>query len=551
MAKPDRPKPLVLGAALGNCVHVAGLLSFLELAEREGYRTRSLGCAVSVEALVEAIRRDQPELVAVSYRLTPEVGRNLLEDLVRRVREAGLADRRFVFGGTQPVADLARELDFFEAVFGSDASRESVLACLRNREEVVRPRNTADNLRDRLAANQGYPLLRHHFGQPTVAATVEGAAQIAEAAVLDVLSLGPDQNAQEFLFRPDQMRHELDGAGGVPIRSAADLEAIYQATRRGNYPLLRIYAGTQDLLQWAELSVATLHNAWGAIPLFWYNRLDGRSPRPLVESIRENQATMRWYAERGIPVECNEAHHWSLREAPDAVAVAAAFLGAYNAKAVGVATYVAQYMFNTPPRTWPKMDLAKMLAQRSLVESLHDEHFVSVTETRAGLGCFHADPDLAKGQLAASTVLQTALEPQIVHVVGYSEGHHAITAPELIESCRIVHGALAQCREGMPDPTRDPAVTFRRDELLTEAELILAAIRDLGGEATDPYCDPQVLAQAVRVGILDAPHLAGREEAWGRVVTTVAGGAVRAAHPETRQPIGEHCRLAHLETPIH
>jgi len=540
-------KPLVLGAALGNCVHVAGLLGFLKLAEQEAYRTRSLGCAVSVEALVEAIRQEQPEMVAVSYRLTPEVGRGLLEELVKRLREEGLTDRRFVFGGTEPVAEQARAIGLFDAVFGGDVSMEAVLGCLREQEATVQAPNTAGTLRDRLAANDGYPLLRHHFGQPTVAATVEGAGRIAEAGVLDVLSLGPDQNAQEFFFRPEQMSAELDGAGGVPLRSPQDLEAIYQATRRGNCPLVRIYAGTRDLLQWAELSVGTVHNAWGAIPLFWYNRLDGRSPRPLLESVRENQETMRWYAGRGLPVECNEAHHWSLREAPDTVAVAAAFLGAYNAKAMGVETYVAQYMFNTPPRTWPKMDLAKMLAKRALIERLHDASFVSVTQTRAGLGCFHSDPDEAKGQLAASTVLQVALDPQIVHVVGYSEGHHAITAPELIESCRIVHGALAQCREGMPDPAQDPAVTLRRDELLAESELTLAAIRQLGGGSSDAWRDPEVLVEAVRIGILDAPHLAHNPEACGRVVTGTIGGTVRALDPDTGAPLTERCRLEKLD----
>ncbi len=541
------PEPLALGAALGNCVHLAGLLGFLRLAEQEGFRTLSLGPAVSVERLVEAIDRHRPDLVAVSYRLTPEVARGLLQELAEQVRVRGLADRRFVFGGTEPVACEARQVGLFEAVFGGDADRDAVLACLRGQVPGVRPRNTADNLRDRLRDNHGYPLLRHHFGRPTVAATVEGARRIAEAGVLDVLSLGPDQNAQEFFFRPEQMRRELDGAGGVPLRRPEDLEAIYQATRCGNYPLVRIYAGTQDLLPWAELSVRTLHNAWGAVPLFWYNRLDGRSPRPLTESIRENQQAMRWYAERGIPVECNESHHWSLRAAPDAVAVAAAYLGAYNARAVGVRTYVAQYMFNTPPGIWPKMDLAKMLAKRALIERLHGADFVSVTQTRAGLACFRANPEEAKGQLAASTVMQLGLSPQIIHVVGYSEGDHAITADELIESCRLVHGALAQSLEGMPDPLCDPAVIRRRDELVAEAELTLHALGSLGeGRSEDPLTDPEVLAEAVKRGLLDAPHLAGNPEACGRVLTAVVGGASLTLDPATGAPLSERARLASL-----
>ena len=66
----ERPKT-VLGAALGECVHVAGVLNFLRLAEAEGYRTLFTGPATPVDALVAAVHRESPEIVAVSYRLTP------------------------------------------------------------------------------------------------------------------------------------------------------------------------------------------------------------------------------------------------------------------------------------------------------------------------------------------------------------------------------------------------------------------------------------------------------------------------------------------------
>ncbi len=49
---------------------------------------------------------------------------------------------------------------------------------------------------ERITWKAPFPLLRHHFGLPTVEATVEGIGQIAEARVLDVVSLGIDQDAQ-------------------------------------------------------------------------------------------------------------------------------------------------------------------------------------------------------------------------------------------------------------------------------------------------------------------------------------------------------------------
>ena len=206
-------------------------------------------------------------------------------------------------------------------------------------------------------------------------------------------------------------------------------------------------------MRWAPMLARTINNAWCAIPLFWYTQLDGRSPRPLREAIPETQALMRWHAEHGIPVEMNESHHWSLRDAPDVVAVVAAYLAAYNARAAGVRDYVQQLMFNNPPSTSPTMDLGKMLAKLELVESLQNERFRVWRETRGGLTSYPPDPSVARGHLAATVALQMQLKPHIVHIVGHTEAHHATTAAELIEACRIADGAISQCLLGLPDMT--------------------------------------------------------------------------------------------------
>src|SRR5262249_15125050 len=160
-------------------------------------------------------------------------------------------------------------------------------------------------LAERIAWKSPYPLIRHHFGRPTVAETVVGAVDIAQAGCLDVLSLGTDQNAQEHFFRPAEMDQTAHGAGGVPVRTEEDLSTIYAHTRLGNHPLVRCYAGTRDTLPWADMLARTINNAWCAIPLYWYTKLDGRSHRPLREAIPETQNLMRWHAERRIPVEMN------------------------------------------------------------------------------------------------------------------------------------------------------------------------------------------------------------------------------------------------------
>jgi hypothetical protein len=536
---------LIVGAAVGDCVHVAGVVNFLNLAEELGYRTVCLGPAVSVDDLLAKVVAFDPALVAVGYRLTPENCRNLLAELATKVEARGEGGRAWLFGGTEPCVAVARETGLFRMTFASGTSKQAVVAYLRGgRDEAGEAAPPPQTLAGRVGWKAPYPLLRHHFGRPTVAETVAGVVEIARAECLDVLSLGTDQNAQEHFFRPDEMDEGAHGAGGVPVRTEADLAAIYAHTRLGNHPLMRCYSGTRDTLRWAPMLLRAINNAWCAIPLFWYTRLDGRSPRPLREAIPETQGLMRWHAEHGVPVEMNESHHWSLRDAPDVVAVVAAYLAAYNARAAGVRDYVQQLMFNNPPSTSPVMDLGKMLAKLDLVESLQTAHFRVWRETRGGLTSYPPDPAVARGHLAATVCLQMQLRPHIVHIVGHTEAHHATTAAELIEACRITDGAISQCLLGLPDMTADTRVQRRKAELLADAGALLEAIASLAAPGRDPFTDADTLARAVESGLLDAPHLRGNAAACGKVVTRMVGGACLAVDGPAGQPIPEAERVA-------
>jgi hypothetical protein len=538
--------PKVIAGSLGNCVHVAGVLNFLAIAEQAGWETEFLGAAVPLETFVEGVREHDPDLVGISFRLTPEVAERLLRDLRQRLQDAGLANRRFVFAGTPPVCAAAEKLGWFERCFTGLEPPEETWAYLRGEPAPHEPEDFGTTQLARLDKKKPYPLLRHHFGLPSLEETIAGVHVIAEARVVDVISIGPDQNAQESFFRPEEMDPTLEGAGGVPIRTREDLVRIYQASRCGNYPLLRIYSGTRDLIKWAELATETIHNAWAAIPLCWYNALDGRSKRTPEESIAENQAAMRWYGERGIPVEVNEAHHWSLRESHDTLAVVMAYLGAYNARAMGVKHYIAQYMFNSPPTTSGSMDLAKMLAKREMIEGLHGEDFASMRQVRAGLLHFSPDLQLAKGQLASSTVLALGLRPHIIHVVAFCEGDHAATPDDVIESCEIVHGVLRNCLFGMPDLTVDSAVEERKNQLVAEAGVLIEALKALAPEEEDPLTSPKVLAEAIRLGLLDAPHLKGNPYAAGMLETRAVKGAIVAVDPKSKRVLTEGDRIRAL-----
>jgi len=518
----------VIAAALGECVHVAGISNFLRLAESAGWRTVFLGPAVPVADVLAAAQREQADLVGVSYRLTPETGERLLGEFAEAASDLYESGVRFAFGGTPPVAERARMLGFFEQVFDGSEQPETVLAYLKGQKPgPAAEEDFPQSVIDRILWKAPYPLLRHHFGLPTLPATQDGIARIAEARALDVISLGIDQDAQANFFHPERQNPRRTGAGGVPVRSVDDYRQLYAASRCGNYPLLRTYSGTDDFIRLAEMYVETINIAWCAIPLFWFNQMDGRGPWDLEGSIREHQQVMAWYGEHNIPVELNEPHHWGMRDASDVVFVVAAYLSAYNARAFGVHDYIAQLMFNSPPGLSDAMDLAKMLAVLDLITPLAEEGSFRIwRQTRTGLLSYPLDPAAARAHLAASIYLQMALHPHIVHIVGHTEADHAATPDDIIEASGMARRVIENTLHGQPDMTADPLVQVRRDQLISEARLTLQAICRLAGpQVADPLADADTLTKAVQVGILDAPQLKNNPFGRGQVRTRIINGA--------------------------
>ncbi|HWQ58222.1 MAG TPA: methionine synthase, partial [Clostridia bacterium] len=464
-------KGLILAGSLGNCVHVAGAVHFLNLAEDEGYETLFLGPANSVDAVVAKVRALRPAMVSLGYRLTPANAVPLARELIEKSKSLP-AQPVWIFAGTRPVAEEIKKLGFFDVVFDGTEDLDECIAFLRTGalDRAGGAEVFVQNLTDRIRQKRPYPLLRHHFGLPSYEKTLEGVAEIAESRVLDVISLGIDQNTQQFFFEPDRRDPAMDGAGGVPVKSYEEFARLKAASQRGNYPLMRCYSGTADVIRLAEVLRSSIANAWCAVPLCWYNELDGRGTRKVREAMEESQQMIRWHGERDIPVELNEPHHWGLRDAHDTISVVMAYLSAYNAKKYGAKDYIAQYMFNIPSSLSFSMDLAKVLAQIELAESLAEPGFRVYRQVRAGLPFLNGDPDVAKGQLAASTALAMNVAPHIIHVVGYSEAEHAATPEVIVESCKIVRGVVRSTLYGNADAAADPAVQRRKRELLDEAK---------------------------------------------------------------------------------
>lgn len=540
-------KKTVVAAALGECVHVAGVVNFLRLAELAGWRTVFLGPAVSVDQVISVAQAEKADLIAVSYRLTPETGERLLGQFAEAADHLRSFGVRFAFGGTPPLARRAQSMGFFERVFAGGEPADEVLAYLKGEKQTeTSPQKYPQNTIERIHWKAPFPLLRHHFGLPTLEQTVQGIKKIAEAKVLDVISLGIDQDAQENFFHPERQDPRRIGAGGVPVRRAQDYRDLYQASRTGNYPLLRTYSGTDDFIRLAEMYVETINIAWCAIPLFWFNQMDSRGPWDLEGSIREHQKVMRWYGQKGIPVELNEPHHWGMRDAPDVIFVVSAYLSAYNARAFGVRDYIAQLMFNSPPGLSDTMDLAKILAVEKIIRPLVNDSFRIWKQTRTGLLSYPIDPHAARAHLATSVYLQMAMQPHIVHVVGHTEADHAATAEEVIEACSIARRAIENAIKGQPNMAADTHVQARCDELIEEAYVTLEAIQDLAAsKVADPLIDPATLSRAVEIGILDAPHLKNNKFAKGAIETRIVAGACVAVDEDGKM-ISEKERIRRL-----
>ena len=126
------------------------------------------------------------------------------------------------------------------------------------------------------------------------------------------------------------------------------------------------------------------------------------------------------------------------------------------------------------------------------------------------------------------------------------EAHHAATAEDIIESCRIVRGVIRNTFLGVVDITRDSRVLRRKDQLIDDAMVILDAIKDLNTGSGDPWADPDTIAKAIETGILDAPHLKGNPAACGRLITRMVNGTLYAYDPAEKRILTEKERIAQI-----
>jgi uncharacterized protein (TIGR01319 family) len=527
-------KRRVLAGSIGDCVHSLGVETFAEWMEDrgEGFMAVKLGPAVPIDDVVNKVREARPEVVAISMRLGDLHVDKLISQFIIKAAEHHLLPRqsgiRYAFGGLRPAANLVRamtglailedkfsppegrhyDLDeiaenyadieafqgFFDLVVDDYVTMEELEAFakgvqVQEHEEEI---EWADTLLERVRQVrelENRPIIRAHIGiaADSVEPTVRGVEMLAEAGCLEIVSLAPDQPAQEYLAKfvrgEEDPDNYLKGQGGAPIRTVEDLVRLKEATQRGNYPMTRIYSGTDELVELAKLYEGAFRMPFPAVPIFFYNELDGRGPISIRDSFDEHFEVMRWWASIDKPVEINDPHQWQLRNSTDDMLVTDHVIAGMVALKTGIRQYVMQMMYDLPPGTSGLNDLAKFRAAYELMEPLtRNFDFHIIKETRGGLSDFPPNLDKAKGHLATSTYWQMYMEPDIVHVVSFSEAHHEAKAEDVIESCDIVKQVFEDFyRDDRPDVWADPRLLTRKRLLKRGAMYNLLHLALLGG----------------------------------------------------------------------
>ena len=563
-----------VATSLANDPHTEGMHNASKIAALDGIGSFILPPSLDYQAFYDAIDKYQPRYIGLSYRQNEDVAVHELFKVLNYFRETGLVkpsdDVKIIFAGLpktiQILEDKLSELplpvylckaspivlervtetvDYFEITHNRERIIKQVHEELEPRgieifnqlaDEAVRgddykneppldiPSIPAMNDYILRIKESKFPVLRSHFGipAPDIKPTVEGIRELANARVLDELSLGSSDLSQRYFGHPE-MFDKLKNDGGVPYKTYQDLVTIYQASRCGNYPGVKPYCHVTDLVNFVHqcLDAGMLRGVHQAVPLYWFNELDGRGPAEVRPNIREHFAAVRELAKCGIPVEMNDPNQWSSRWAHDTIIVTSYALISAVMTMCGVQNMVLQMQFNKPKETGDYADLAKMsagLEMARLISMGRPSPAPIFRETRTGIESLSADMTRAKWQLARSTFLQMCMDPHIIHIVSYCEANYAARPADIIDSSRLIRRAVRIFRENKEDVMKEidsPIVKERKEYLMKESAYLLNEIAKLHPAykpvpltAMAQYLgDEDVIASSIEKKLMSAPGI--------------------------------------------
>jgi hypothetical protein len=536
----------ILGSVIGDPKYTNEFLKFLEIAESEKFEVITLYHPISILRIVEEIISERYDLIALNIRHSMALTSSIIEELEDALSSEEIQKNRFVFFGETEIGKDLLYKEFFDKVFYVNNSEGQIRTYFREVYNSKSNHKHAANLIERIIQKKPFPLLRHNFGKPTLEETITGIRKLSLSKILDVVSIDPDQNARDFFVKQGSMTNSTDGGRGVPVRTFDDVAALYKSSRCGNYPLIGCYAGRSDMMHWAEMSDKIIHNAWGIVPLCSYSMLDGKSRKSVIEAIKENQFNMKWYADRKVPLEVNEAYQWSKLGAHDSLVVAMAYLAAYNAKKAGVQSYVSHFLTDAVPGSLPSMEISKMLAIIEVISELEDNLFKVYRQVTVSITRSSNNPSIIKGQLLSISRMNIVIKPHIVHVASFSNGGHSTETDEIIGNCKLVEEVIRNGYEGTPDDKSDILILGRKSELVIQAKLILDAICRIHEGGGDPLIDPVTIAKSIEIGILNLPHFKKHLNNAESITTKIIKGACYVIDIQTGIPISEKERLREI-----
>lgn len=566
---------LLIGLTLGQDPHTVGIHKAGKIARLAGINYKILPPAMDDDTKIRIILDENPKYIGLSYRLSTDKAIIELEKFLYRLEQYGLLkdiERRFCFAGLFPtlkaIRSIGLETKYNLTLMGSDNDVEkktiktikflgvesqeiqnSILEIVLKESQPVKF-DILDQIAKRVVENDNYlteepldkpsdyalnyfpqrmkessiPLVRTHFGIPdeTIVPTIHGIDKIANNGAVDEVSLGSSDLSQRY-FGNERAFKDYKNDGGVPYKNKEDLRLLYMATRRGNFPSIKPYAHVYNLKPFVDTCLETgmLLGAHQAVPLFWFSELDGRGPLSIDEAIKEHIETVRYLAEKNIPVEMNDPNQWSSRFVHDTLFVVDYALIASVMYSAGVKDMIFQHQFNKPAETGDYADLAKMAAAKEIIEMVRPVGNSSnvYMETRAGIEHFSTDMEVAKYQLARTTLLQMIFNPNVIHLVSYCEADHAATADDVIESSKIARRAVRLFKENETDLNvlvNNEIVQSRKKHLLEEVKYVLFEISKLSSnyfpgmplkELYKCLSDSKALYAAMEKKILSAPGI--------------------------------------------
>lgn len=607
---------LYLAMTLGGDPHTEGARKAGRIANMLGIDFKMLPPDMPDGEKIKIIKSEKPVFLGMSYRLSPEKAINELNKFMIKLDDAGCIGHDYsyaCFAGLLPSLDLVRKVklnqkyhldligsyssiekttgetvDFFRTA--SVARRKEIIQIIKKEAEPekieILDQIAKDAIRDDLyllekplpvpsakackslrvrIRESDIPVIRTHFGVPdeTIEPTVKGIMKIAENKVIDELSLGSSDLSQRYYGRPDMFVNRRND-GGVPYKTREDLEKIFRASRNGNFPAVKPYCHVTNIIPFIDecLSIGMLQGGHQAIPLFWFNELDGRGPMTVSESIDEHLKAVKYLAKRNIPVEMNDPNQWSSRLVHDTLFVTSYCLILSIMYEAGVKDIVLQCQFNKPATTGDYADLAKMTTVQYFAEQLRPigNKANIFYEGRTGIEYFSTDLNIAKFQLARSTLLQMLINPSILHLVSYCEAEHIALADDIIESSKILRRAVRLFKENEDDIRRevkwdivDARCEFLREEVntvLCELVALSGQNRRVGMREISPYLAmPETLKDAMRFRIMTAPGITNRKYENPSLLTKVGEHGMVDCYKnwDDKMPMREAERLAAIK----